>query len=706
MNPLRKRPGLFRVGRVAYPCDRIQTKGAAVIRKLILIPALAALSTLAFAAEANLSASSPDGRIQIAFLLNDGAPAYRVDCDGREVIRTSPLGFVLEDLKPAIASFIEKRRWQMTHGFEMVDAARKTVDETWKPVWGTASDIRNHGNELTVRLRQTNEPYHEMNIVFRAFDDGVAFRYVLPAQSNLQQIAVVSEETKFRFSGNHTAWWHPVDYNGDEKKYNTTPLSDIQAFNTPVTMKTGDGLYLSLHEAALLDYASMTLGPVAGEPFTLRCDLVPWPDGLKVKTSVPLTTPWRTIQIADRAGGLVESHLIENLNEPCKITDTSWIEPMKYMGIWWGMHIGTETWNAGPTHGATTDNARRYIDFAAANGIRGLLIEGWNKGWETWFHGDGFSFTEPYPDFDLEAVAAYAQEKGVALIGHQETGGNIPAYEAEMEAAFAQYERLGVHAVKTGYAGEIIPKGQHHHGQWMINHYQSVVEKAAAHRIALDVHEPIKFTGLSRTWPNLMTGEGVRGTEYEAWSDGNPPEHTTIIPFTRGLGGPMDYTPGIFATTFPSRPDNRVHTTVAKQLALYVVLFSPLQMAADLPENYEGRPEFRFIRAVPATWDETRVLDAEIGDFVVIARRKGDAWYLGAITDENARELQVPLSFLEPGRKYEAKIYADGKDADFETNPAPVEISTRTLQSSNVLGMRLARSGGQAVSLKPLPAGR
>ena len=674
-------------------------------RRSMLIPVLAALWTLsvtATAAETNIVVSSPDGQIQAAFILADGAPAYRVDRGGREVIRPSSLGFILEDFNPSLAPFVAKARRPMTNNFELIDVSRRSIDETWKPVWGTASDVRNRCDELTLRLRQTNAPYYELNLVFRSFDDGVAFRYVLPVQSNLQQIAVVSEETQFRFAGNHTAWWHPVDYNGDEKKYSTTPLAEIQALNTPVTMKTADGLCLSVHEAALLNYASMTLVPVPGEPNALRCDLVPWPDGLKVKSATPMATPWRTIQIVDRAGGLIESHLIENLNEPCKIADTSWIEPMKYMGIWWGMHIGTETWKAGPQHGATTENARRYIDFAAAHGIRGLLIEGWNKGWETWFHGDGFSFTEAYPDFDLAGVAGYAREKGVALIGHHETGGNVPAYEAEMDASFAQYEQLGVHAVKTGYAGDIVPKGQHHHGQWMINHYQRVVELAATHHVTLDVHEPIKFTGICRTWPNLMTGEGVRGTEYEAWSAGNPPEHTTIIPFTRGLGGPMDYTPGIFNMTFPSRPDNRVHTTVAKQLALYVILFSPLQMAADLPENYEGRPEFEFIREVPVTWDETRVLGAEIGDFVTIARRKGDAWYLGSITDENARDLNVPLSFLEPGQKYEARIYADGKDADWEKNPAAVEIGTRTLQSSDVLSIRLARGGGQAISLKPL----
>ncbi|OQW96523.1 MAG: alpha-glucosidase, partial [Verrucomicrobia bacterium A1] len=577
-----------------------------------------------------------------------------------------------------------------------------TFDETWKPVWGTAGQVRNRGSELAIRLRETNAPQREMELVFRAFDDGIAFRYILSAQSNLSEIAIASEETQFRFAGNHTAWWHAVDYDGDEKTYNTTPLADVQACNTPLTLRTEGGLHLSVHEAALVDYASMTLVPVPGEAHALRCDLVPWPDGVKVRATAPMTTPWRTVQLVDRAGGLLESHLLESLNAPCAIADTSWIEPMKYMGIWWSLHIGKETWAAGATHGATTSNTTMHIDFAASNGIRGLLVEGWNTGWESWFGGATFSFTEAYPDFDLESLAKYAREKGVALIGHHETGGNIAAYESQMDAAFALYERLGIRAVKTGYAGKILPEGQHHHGQWMINHYQRVTEKAAAHRIALDVHEPIKPTGLCRTWPNLMTGEGVRGTEYEAWSDGNPPEHTTIIPFTRGLAGPIDYTPGIFAVTFPKyRADRRVHTTVAKQLALYVVIYSPLQMAADLPENYEGQPAFEFIREVPATWDETRALDAAIGDFVAVARRKGDRWFIGVITDENARELELPLSFLDPDREYEARIFADGEEADWEKNPTPVDIRAQTVRRDDTLRAKLARSGGQAIILSP-----
>ena len=649
--------------------------------------------SLASAPEPGERVSSPDGRVSITFLLENGAPRYAVAFSGLGIIRPSPLGFVLKDAPP------------MTSGFEVSELKRETGDETWRPVWGISSKVRNRYNQLTVRLRETNAPARELVLVFRACNDGAAFRYVLPAQSNLSDVAILSEETAFRLAENCNAWWHPVNYDGDEDTYRTTPLDRMPAVNTPVTMKTPGGAHLSIHEAALVDYASMTLAPVDGDAHSFRCALVPWPDGVKVKATTPMKTPWRTIQFADRAAGLLESHLIENLNEPCRIADTSWIEPMKYMGIWWGMHIGKETWAGGPSHGATTENAKQYIDFAASNGIRGVLIEGWNTGWESWFKGASFSFTEAYPDFDLPAVAQYAREKNVALIGHHETGGNIPAYEEQMDEAFALYRRLGVRAVKTGYAGEIIPKGQHHHGQWMVNHYQRVTERAAACHIALDVHEPVKPTGLCRTWPNLMTGEGVRGTEYEAWSDGNPPEHTTIIPFTRGLAGPIDYTPGIFAVTFPKyREGRRVHTTVAKQLALYVVIYSPLQMAADLPENYEGKPEFQFIRDVPVTWDETRALDAAIGDFVAVARRKGGDWFIGAITDESARKLNLPLSFLDPDQTYEATLYADGKDADWENNPTPVEITTRTVRADEALNLSLASSGGAAIRLRPVRA--
>ena len=668
----------------------VRCRRASVVSGILAVLVFLLSAAPSMAAETNEVVRSPDGRISLSFLLDAGAPRYAVARDGSDVILPSSLGFVLKDAPP------------LTNGFEIVEVRRETADDVWRPVWGTAAQVRNRYAQLEARLRETEAPHREMSLIFRAYDDGVAFRYVLPVQSNLPSVVILSEETAFRLAGNHTAWWHPVNYDGDEDTYRTTPLGEMRGVNTPVTMRTAEGLHLSIHEAALVDYASMTLVPVDGALNSFRCDLVPWPDGVKVMASTPMKTPWRTIQLADRAGGLLESHLLENLNEPCAIADTSWIEPMKYMGIWWGMHIGKETWVAGPTHGATTENAKRYIDFAASNGIRGVLVEGWNTGWETWFGSAAFSFTEAYPDFDLPAVAAHAREKRVLLIGHHETSGNIASYEQQMEEAFALYERLGVRAVKTGYAGEILPKGQHHHGQWMVNHYQRVTGRAAAHRIMIDVHEPVKPTGLCRTWPNLMTGEGVRGTEYEAWSDGNPPEHTTIIPFTRGLAGPIDYTPGIFALTFPKyREGRRVHTTLAKQLALYVVIFSPLQMAADLPENYEGQPGFQFIRDVPTTWDETRALDAAIGDFVVVARRKGAEWFVGAITDESARDVELSLSFLPAGCDVEATLYTDGKDADWEKNPTVLEISSQTVRASDTLKLHLAAGGGAAIRLRP-----
>jgi alpha-glucosidase len=634
--------------------------------------------------------ASPGGRVTIVFDLDDGAPSYRVQFRGGDVVLPSRLGVRFRDAAP------------MVGGFEVVGTEERSFDSVWRPVWGQASSIRDAGSELVVRLRERDGPGREMHLVFRAYDDGAAFRYVLPEQPGLSEIEIDSEETEFRFAGNHTAWWIPDDHDSYEHLYRETLLSSVAGANTPITMMTADGLYVSIHEANLTDYAGMTLKPVAGERFTLKSRLVPWPDGVAVKGSTPLASPWRTIQIGERPGDLVESPLIQNLNEPCAIDDTSWIRPAKYIGIWWSLHIGKETWFAGPRHGATTENAKKHIDFAAEHGIPALLIEGWNTGWDKWGQKDAFDLVTPYPDFDIEEVTRYGRERGVAIIGHHETGGDVPMYERQMDAAFSLYERVGVSAIKTGYAGGIFPRGQRHHGQWMVRHYRRVVEEAARRRIVLDVHEPIKPTGISRTYPNMMTREGVRGMEYNAWSEGNPPSHTTILPFTRMLAGPLDYTPGIFDITFERyKPSNRVHTTLAKQLALYVVLWSPLQMAADLIENYEGHPAFEFIERVPCDWDETRVPDAAIGDYVVTARRSGRAWYLGAVTDEDARVLWAPLVFLEPGTTYTARIFADSADADFETNPTPVEISCALVDARTILALSLARGGGAAIAITP-----
>lgn len=677
---------------------------------MLRCPALAIGSVLVLLSASNAPAeeetggvytvSSPGGVVTVRFSVPGGAPHYEVRHGDRAVILPSALGYVLRE-----RSQPSETVWACTNNMEVAGASRRTLDETWEPVWGQASRHRNHYNELELALREADPPHRELRILFRAFDDGVGFRYVLPEQEHLHDVEILSEETRLRFTGDHTTWWIPANYDSYEDIYRTTPLSKAEAVNTPVTMKTRDNLYLSVHEANLTDYAGMTLKQVAGEPYAFATELVPWPEGVKVRRRTPLSSPWRTIQIADRrAGALIESPLILNLNEPCAIEDTSWIKPMTYVGIWWAMHIGKESWAAGDHHGATTTNAMHYIDFAARHGIGGVLVEGWNQGWDTWFGDARFSFTEPYPDFDLEEVAAYAREKGVELIGHHETGGRIPEYEAQMDAAFALYNRLGVRAVKTGYAGEIIPKGQHHHGQWMVNHYRRVVTNAAAHRIMIDAHEPIADTGISRTWPNMMTREGVRGQEYDAWSDGNAPEHTAILPFTRMLAGPLDYTPGVLDVTFERyRADRRIRSTLAKELALMVVLFSPLQMAADLTENYEGNPALAFIETLPTTWDETRVPHAAIGDYVTIARRKGDEWYVGSLTDEHARGLRLPLTFLSPDRTYTAHIYADAKDADWETKPMAVRIAKVSVTSKDTLKLKLARSGGQAIRLVPEP---
>ncbi len=534
------------------------------ITRLIIPPALCIFCFLTTAQTVE-RLSSPDEKITIDFLLQDGRPSYRVTYNSQELIHPSSLGFRF------------KNAASLTDGFTILETKQETVDEAWKPVWGTVNQIRNHYNQLSVKLQEEAAPQRQLHLHFRAYNDGVAFRYGLPVQPNLSDFEITSEETFFHFNADHSTWWVRNDYDSYEHLYKNTPLSEVESVNTPFTLKTEDGLSISIHEANLTDYAGMTLEPVEGLDYGLKAVLVPWPDGVKVKAVAPHQSPWRTIQIANKPGDLIESHLIQNLNEPCAIKDVSWIKPMIYMGIWWGMHIDKYTWHAGEKHGATTENAIRYIDFASKHGIPALLIEGWNLGWESWLQDTvKFDFLNSYPDFDLEKVVSYGREKSVYIIGHHETGGNVPDYELQMDSAFALYARLGIPAVKTGYAGKIIPEGQHHHGQWMVNHYRKVVELAAKYRITIDAHEPIKPTGISRTYPNMMTREGVRGMEYNAWSDGNPPEHTTIIPFTRMLAGPLDYTPGIFDLTFDEyKKENRVYSTLANQLALYVILYSP-----------------------------------------------------------------------------------------------------------------------------------
>lgn len=659
------------------------------------------------------STNSPQGKVGIAVWLNqDGVPAYKVTYNNQTAIDTSLLGgFDLRNAPP------------MHAGWKVEKEETRTFSETWQPVWGDVKEVQNNYNELKLYLKEQNPPNRLMNVVFRVYDDGLGFRYEVPEQPGLDSVIIMDENTEFKLTGNHMTWWQPGDWDIYEHLYNTTRFEDIDAIakrnhpnlaqtyipenavNTPVTQKTDQGLYLSFHEAALYNYSDMTL-KVDKPGMKWVSELVGSPDSSKVKTKAPFTTPWRTIQLAEKAGDLVASHLIVNLNEPNKLTDVSWIKPTKYVGIWWEMHLGKSSWDmASGKHGATTANAKRYIDFAAANNIHAMLVEGWNTGWEHWIGFEDregvFDFVTPYPDYDIDEVVRYGKEKDVALIVHHETSAAPRTYEQQLDTAYALCKRLGVHAIKTGYVGKIIPKGQYHHGQWMVNHYQKVLETAAKYQIMVDAHEPIKDTGIRRTWPNFMSREGLRGQEFNAWSiDMNPPEHLPIVVFTRMLGGPIDYTPGIFNIKLkPWKEKNQVNHTLAKELALYVVIFSPVQMVADLPENYEGKPAMQFIRDVVTDWDDTKVINGEVGDYVTIARKaKGkDEWFLGSITDENPREYPVKLDFLTPGATYKAQIYADAPDAHWDKNPTAIVINEQTVTSDSTLVLKLAPGGGEAV---------
>ncbi len=664
--------------------------------------------------EESLYVSSPDGEITVTLSLEDGVPYYQVNRSGKNIIKPSKLGFIFKDAAP------------LNQNLTQIGIQKSSFDETWFQPWGEVKEIRNHYNELRVQLEETTETPRKMNLVFRVYDYGLGFRYELPEQNHLNDFQIMDEETEFAMTGDHQAWWIPAyqreryEYLYKKSPISSIPNDTIRAVHTPLTIETADGLFLSIHEANLTNYASMTLAGFKNN--TLLCDLVPWSDGVKVKASTPLQTPWRTIQIAESAGDLITSYLILNLNEPNKLGDVSWIKPEKYIGIWWGMHIGKYTWGSGKKHGATTENTKAYIDFAAKYGFPGVLVEGWNVGWDgDWTqNGELFNFTTPYEDFDIKELSAYAASKGIQIIGHHETGASVINYERQMEDAFEYYRKLGIDKVKTGYVGwgqgiKRIDENDNsiqmewHHGQYMVRHYRKVVETAAKYHIMLDAHEPIKDTGIRRTYPNMMTREGARGQEYNAWGPdgGNPPDHTTILPFTRLLAGPMDFTPGIFDLILKeTRPNNRVNTTLAKQLALYVVLYSPLQMAADLPENYEDQPAFQFILDVPADWQDTKVIHAQIGDYITIARqdRNSEDWYIGSITDEEDRVLELPLGFLEPARKYVAEVYRDGKMADWISNPYDIEIKKVLVDIETILSLRLAAGGGQAIRLTPATA--
>lgn len=637
-------------------------------------------------------AQSPNGQNVIQFELSNGKPVYSIERNGQAIINTSSLGFILSDEDFLDSDYIIEST--QTH----------SKDTTWHPIWGETNTIREHYNALLIRLKHKSSKL-QLNIEFKVFDDGIGFRYHFPEQKRFIEIIIHDELTEFCLSENYNSWWIPDDADTYEHLYQNTPLSELKACNTPVTLERIDGACYSIHEANLTSFPDMMLENLGDN--TLKAKLVSSPEGYAARIRTPFSSPWRTLILADSAADLITSNLVTNLNEPCKFNNTDWIRPMKYIGIWWGMHIGRETWEEGPKHGATTENAKQYIDFAADNNIQAVLFEGWNKGWDTWHTDKNIqNFIEPASDFDLTEVARYAQEKGVEIIGHHETGGNIPEYENQLDSAFKLYKSLGIDVVKTGYAGRIYPEGNHKHGQMMVEHYRKVLETAARYEIMIDAHEPIKATGLRRTYPNMMTREGARGMEWNAWSEGNPPEHTVVLPFTRCLGGPLDYTPGIFNIQFSGyRMGTRVHTTLARQLALMLTLYSPLQMASDLIENYDNHPAFKFIKDVPVTWDETKVLNAKIGDYFTITRRKSDDWYLASTTDENFRHFEIPLSFLDTDKKYIAEIFADAITTDWDKNPAGIDICQVIVSSLDTLPVVLSNNGGTAIRFTPYKGG-
>jgi len=700
-------------------------------RIFICIPCLLLIQHIAFA-QAGKSADAAMEKVKLHVLMDsDGSPAYNVTYDNKQFIKTSHLGFELAD----DSTFYKNFKW--------LGSDTKQVDETWSPVWGEVNTIRNHYQQLTVHLQQQGGQQRLLDIIFRVFADGVGFRYEFPQQPNLGYFIITKERTEFALAGDDKAFWIPGDYDSNEYVYTTSKISqidnsqivknatdiavrvapDAKAVQTPLMLKSDNGLYINIHEAGLMNYSAMQLH-VDNDTYKLTSALVPDAMGNKAYLKAPDHTPWRTIIVSDKATDILSSKLILNLNEPSRIANTSWIKPMKFVGVWWEMQTGKSTWSyaksaddkdaagkliASEQHGANTANVKRFIDFAAQNGIQGVLVEGWNVGWEDWFGNwkeDVFDFVTPYPDFDVAGIQAYAKAKGVQMIMHNETSGSATNYERRMDTAFRFMNKFGYPAVKTGYVGRIIPRGEHHDGQWMVQHYARVVQKAADHQVMVDAHEPMRPTGLQRTYPNWMASEAGRGNEYNAFSTGNPPEHETIMPFTRLMGGPMDYTPGIFKLkNYTANPERQVHTTLAKQLALYVTMYSPLQMAADLPENYQAHMDaFQFIKDVAVDWDDTRILEAEPGDYISIARKaKGTGdWFIGAITDEHARNTTLSLNFLDKDRSYECTIYADAANTDWKNNPEAYQIKKIKVTSLTNLDLKLAPGGGAAVSIKPV----
>lgn len=640
--------------------------------------------------------SSPGAINEIQFSLSaQGVPTYQVSHGAIQVLNPSELGFVFKDND------------SLYRNFEIVAVERRSFDKEWDQVWGEKKTIRNNYNELAVQLQEKGAKKRKLNLEFRAYDDGVAFRYIFPEQGVKDSIFIMDELTEFELAEDGKAWWIPAyDEQRYEYLFNASPVSTLDTVHTPLTIESKSGLSLSFHEANLINFASTTLAHTQGT--TLKTDLVPWSDGVKVRITDSFTTPWRTLQIAKEPTELITSYLILNLNEPNKFEDTSWIKPFKYIGIWWGMHIGKYTFWEGENQGATTKNAKKYIDFAAKEGIDHLLIEGWNKGWTPdWYKNamHQFNFTQQADDFDLEAVTDYAAKNNVRIIGYHETGSNIDNYLKQIDSAFALYNKVGIHDVKIGHVGSLLKMKEWHHGQFGVEYFRYVLEKAAEYKLTVLYHEPIKDTGERRTYPNMMAREGARGQEYNAWSDGNPPSYTTILPFTRLLSGPMDFTAGILDVEISQGyPGRRVHSTAAKQLALLVTVYSPIQMYADLPENYQGQPAFQFLKDVPTDWEDTKVLNGAIGQYITTVRKdiNSEDWYLGSITNEQSREFDISLSFLDPQARYEAQIYADAPGTDLNNNPEAISITTKEVTAKDNLRLHLGAGGGAAVRFKQL----
>ena len=701
--------------------------------KVLLAALLLPLAALA------QTVKSPDGNVTVTFSLDNGRPTYEMTYKGKAVVKPSHLGLELVKTKHASKGMEET---DLMDGFTITKTDTSSFDETWKPVWGQTSTIRNHYNELAVTL---NQPATKRNILirFRVYDDGMGLRYEFPQQNELNYFVIKEEHTQFAMAGDHTAWWIPGDYDTQEYENVESKLSEIRGLmkdaitpnssqtpfsptgvQTALQMKTDDGLYINIHEAACVNYATMHLN-LDDKTMTFESWLTPDAQGTKGYIQTPFNTPWRTVLVSDDARDMLSSNLILNLNEPCALDDVSWIKPIKYCGVWWELIVGRNTWsytneypsvrlgvtdykNSKPngTHGANNENVKKYIDFAAANGLDEVLVEGWNEGWEDWAgHSkfDVFDFVTPYPDFDIKMLNDYARSKGVKLMMHHETSSSVMNYERHMQDAYRLMKKYGYDAVKSGYVGDIIPRGEHHYSQTMNNHYLYAVKEAAKHHIMVNAHEATRPTGLCRTYPNLVGNESARGTEYEAFG-GSHPFHTVVLPFTRLQGGPMDYTPGIFETQLSTWSNNTsyVHTTLVGQLALYLVMYSPLQMAADLPEHYAKYDDaFQFIRDVAVDWDDSKYIEAEPGDYITVARKaKGtDNWFIGGKCDENGHKAVVKLDFLDKGRKYDCTIYADAEDADYEKNPKAYKITKKTVKKGDVLKITEARGGGFAVSL-------